>query len=70
MPRQVKQIYAAYHGDRFISVGTAEELAKELGKTIKTIQWYATPTAHSRYDYDKSIRVYRIDEDEIECSFD
>ncbi|ALY08008.1 hypothetical protein EauS123_00009 [Exiguobacterium phage vB_EauS-123] len=63
MPRAVKQIYAAYHGDRFISVGTDEELAEELGKTSKTIRWYSTPTAHSRYDYDKSIRVYRIHDD-------
>ena len=70
MPRQATQIYAAYYGDRFISVGTAEELAEELGKTKKTIRWYSTPTAHSRYAYDKSIRVYRIDEDETECSYD
>lgn len=70
MAKEAKRIYAAYYGDRFISVGTAQELAEELGKTEKTIRWYSTPTAHKRYAYDKSIRVYLLEKEEFECECD
>lgn len=70
MARKATTIYAAYRGDTFIAVGTAAELAEELGGNEKKIRWYSTPTAHSRYAYEKSIRVYRIDHEETEYECD
>jgi hypothetical protein len=63
-------IYAAYRGDTFIAVGTAAELAEELGGNERKIRWYATPTAHKRHSYENSIRVYRLEDDETEFEID
>ena len=40
--------YAAYQGDRFIDLGTAEHLAKSLGITPGAVQWRASPTGRAR----------------------
>lgn len=37
-------IYGLYKGDKFIDVGTAEELAERQGMQPKTIRWLATCT--------------------------
>ena len=54
------KIYALYHGDNFIDLGTRDYLAKLLGVTVKTISYYATPTYQKRNDY-KGYIVIRID---------
>lgn len=39
--------FALYKGDRFIAIGTAEDLARSQGVTADTIRYYSTP-AHLR----------------------
>ncbi len=34
--------YALYKGDEFLSVGTAKEIAKEVGVKPKTVMYYGT----------------------------
>ena len=55
-------MYALYHGDEFIDIGTQEYLAKLLGVTKKTISFYATPTYRKRIK-DNAWIVIRIEED-------
>lgn len=40
--------FAWYEGDKFIAVGTAEELAEKMGVQVRTIRYLATPTHHRR----------------------
>lgn len=42
--------YALYHGDEFIAIGTAEELARMQGVAPETIKFYATPAYAKRGD--------------------
>ena len=41
-------MYVLYDGDEVIGIGTARELAKQRGVTVKTIRSYATPSYHKR----------------------
>ena len=43
-----KRIYALYKGDKWITDGTREELAKYLNVKVKTIDFYSTPTWRKR----------------------
>ncbi|MBR4178049.1 MAG: hypothetical protein IKR57_01715 [Bacilli bacterium] len=43
-------IYALYHGDNFIDMGTKEYLSKLLGVSEKTILFYSSPTYLKRTD--------------------
>lgn len=40
--------YALYHGDEFIAIGTAAELAMKQGVAPETIKFYATPAYAAR----------------------
>lgn len=40
--------YALYHGDKFIAIGTADELARKQGVAPETIKFYATPAYAAR----------------------
>lgn len=59
--------YAVYKGEDIICIGTAVTCAHHLGVTVKTIQWYATPTgqkrAASRKKPDKCLMVCKIEEE-------
>lgn len=48
MGRSKYQEYALYKGDRFICLGTAEEIAQKTNLTAKTIQWLSTPAYKKR----------------------
>lgn len=41
-----RQIYAVYRNDENLADGTAEELAKKLGVTVRTIRKLASPSHH------------------------
>lgn len=41
-------MYALYHGDKFIDLGTREYLAELLKVKPKTISFYSTPTWKKR----------------------
>lgn len=51
--------YALYRGDKLITVGTAVELAEELGVQPKTIQFLSTPAYQRRMDAAKRPRGNR-----------
>lgn len=62
--------YAVYKGDKFLTIGTAEELSKELGVKQETIRFYATPSYHKRVAISKNpsnrvivIKLGRINND-------
>lgn len=44
-------MYALYHGDTFIDLGTKYYLAKILGVNIRTIEFYLSPTYKKRTNY-------------------
>lgn len=41
-------MYALYHGDNILTIGTIKELAKYLGVGERTIYFYSTPTHKKR----------------------
>jgi len=41
-------MYALYHGDTILTIGTKLELAKYLGVKERTINFYMTPTYKKR----------------------
>lgn len=59
-------VYALYHGDTFLDVGTADELAERRGVQRRSVLFLATKTHKERTDYENSTRAYRLEEDEDE----
>ena len=57
--------YVVYKGDEFMCVGTAQECADFMGKSLASIKRYATP---SKIASDTRIKVYRVHvgEDEMD----
>ena len=43
-----KNVYALYHGDDFIDLGSKEYLANKLNVKIRTIDFYMTPAYKKR----------------------
>lgn len=56
-----KKIYALYKGDKWITDGTKEELAKYLNVKIKTIEFYTTPVWKKRTNYNGYV-VIRVED--------
>lgn len=48
------QEYALYKGDKFLDIGTAEELADKFDLKPATIEWYSMPTNLRRIEKRKS----------------
>ena len=44
----IKNIYAAYRGERYVGEGTLTELAELLGVKRRTLLWYRHPAAQKR----------------------
>lgn len=55
-------IYALYHGDTFIDLGTKQYLAKLLNVNIKTISFYAS-AAYRKRTNDNGYIVIKIEDD-------
>ncbi len=55
------KMYALYHGDEFIDLGTRDYLAKLLGVKPRTITFYMSPTWLQRTNY-KGWVVIKIDD--------
>lgn len=55
-------IYALYHGDKFIDLGTKQYLAKLINVNINTISFYSTITWKLRTNFNSWV-VIRIEED-------
>ena len=58
----MERIYALYHGDKFIDLGTKEYLANLLGVKVHTIEYYMTPVHLKRTKY-KGYIVIKIEEE-------
>lgn len=56
-------MYAVYKGDEFITLGTAEECAKELGVQVEYIQWMTSPTCRKRNKGGQRMDAILIEED-------
>ena len=53
--------YAYYIGDKFITIGTLKELAKELHVKKETLHFYTTPAYKRRRQYsNKSIVMVKL----------
>lgn len=52
--------YALYHGEEFLGIGTADQLAVQFGKTADFIKWLAHPTALKRYDESNGNRYITV----------
>lgn len=57
------KMYAVYKGDEFITLGTAEECAKELGVQVEYIQWMTSPTCRKRNKGGQRMDAILIEED-------
>lgn len=62
----MKKIYALYKGDKFISVGTKREISEELNISMKTLDFYHSPSAlhRNKNNYNNSRILIEIEEDE------
>lgn len=58
-----RAVYAVYRGDEFITVGTAQEISKELNWKVETIRTLATPSRKRRSKGDQ-LEVYRLEDEE------
>lgn len=55
-------IYALYHGDVFIDIGSRHELAKLIHCTPETITFYASPSYKKRIkDYTRAFIAIALD---------
>lgn len=59
------KIYALYHGDTFLKVGTKKELAEYLGVKEQTIYFYTTEIYAKRknYDFRNSYLVIEVEDE-------
>lgn len=55
-------IYALYHGDKFIDLGTKKYLADLLGVSINTISYYMTPS-HRKRSNNQGYIVIKVEDD-------
>ena len=62
--------YAMYRGDRFLGIGTREELCKLKGVNINTFSFFQSPTYRSRTkNYDKTIFIVKIGGNKMKLSY-
>ena len=57
----MSKMYALYHGDNILTIGTKKELAKFLNVSSRTIGFYLTPTHKKRTK--NGYLVIKIEED-------
>ena len=62
--------YAMYRGDRFLGIGTREELCKLKGINVNTFSFFQSPTYRSRTKhYDKTIFIVKIGGNKMNLSY-
>lgn len=59
-----KKEYALYKGDEFLEIGTYEELAKYLGVSKRTIQFYLSSSNKKRDKGNKYVVVKIMEDDD------
>ena len=59
--------YALYEGEELLSMGTAKEIAKEMGIQVSSVYFYQTPTHKKRLanskNPDNARVLVRLDDD-------
>ena len=56
--------YAAYRGDEFLVIGTAQEISEKLGIKLKTVYRYISDEYKSQVkDYNRSLIIIKLDKD-------
>lgn len=60
-----RQIYAIYKGEENLADGTADELAKKLGKSVKQIYLMATKRYHKKHDRGNRMIAIKIGKEKI-----
>ena len=60
-----KSIYAIYKGDKFINLGTLDELAADLNISKSTIKFYTTPSYEKREHKNRYV-VIKIDDEDVD----
>lgn len=58
--------YALYKGDQIIAVGTANQIAEEIGVKPETVYYYKSPSYQRRVSGKNGRVLVDIDEDESE----
>lgn len=56
--------YALYKGDEFLTLGTKQDLANYLNVSIRTIEFYSSPTYRKRNNKGNCYIVIRIKDGE------
>lgn len=59
MKKRKRWQYAMYKGEELLSVGTSNEICKEMGISIKTFQYYRSKAYKERIKSRKN-KAYRI----------
>lgn len=60
-------IYALYHGDKFIDLGTLQYLAKKIGVSLRTMYYYSSPSYRKRSKGSGWIIIRIEEDDEYKC---
>lgn len=55
-----RKVYALYHGDEFVDLGTIVEIANRQGVKPNTIKFYATPSGQRKRNW----ALIKIEDDE------
>lgn len=59
-----RQEYAAYRGDEFLDIGTADYLAQKLGTTIAVIRWCAGSKRYRSQNHKRGLIIIPLGEEE------
>ena len=65
------EVYAAYKGDEFLTVGTVREIADELNIKVETAKFYSFPAYQKRSENNKNRIVLTLiegDDDDTQSS--
>jgi hypothetical protein len=60
--------YALYKGDTFLTIGTAREIAKQLGINVKSVLFYGTPTYTKRTKGENKMVLLLLDDEEEDAN--
>ena len=55
----MNKMFALYHGDNILTIGTIKELAKYLNVKDRTIKFYSTPTYRKSGKFSLASRTFR-----------
>lgn len=63
MSKKTEEVYAIYKGDKFIDVGTANEICKNQGWTKKKFLFLKSPTYQNKPNAGKRLEIFELEEE-------